>query len=178
MEWQRPLAALVIGAAGAVAWLGCNQMIGLSDPRIAEAEGGHHAGSNQDDAEPEASEGGDEKTGDDTSAGSEPGVEASTEAGSDARPRDATVGDEMDVGPPDTSCVPVTCQQLGYDCGQTGDRCGGVISCGTCAPPDSCSSNRCWPPMCGGIGSPCTNNADCCGNDCVSGTCTSDGPGG
>src|SRR5580700_2185068 len=36
------------------------------------------------------------------------------------------------------SCVPKTCQSLGYTCGSNSDGCGNLISCGSCTAPDSC----------------------------------------
>ena len=34
--------------------------------------------------------------------------------------------------PPPPSCTPTTCQSLGNECGQWGDGCGGILSCGSC----------------------------------------------
>lgn len=50
-------------------------------------------------------------------------------------------------------CTPVTCQQLGFNCGPAGDGCGGLLQCGTCTPPD----------ICGGGGKPgvCGNSVPC-----------------
>jgi hypothetical protein len=36
------------------------------------------------------------------------------------------------------SCVPRTCQQLNYNCGPSGDGCGGLLQCGTCVSPQTC----------------------------------------
>ena len=42
-------------------------------------------------------------------------------------------------GYPDAgSCTPRTCQDLGYDCGDNGDGCGGTIHCGSCTAPQIC----------------------------------------
>jgi len=51
------------------------------------------------------------------------------------------------------NCTPVTCQQLGYNCGPAGDGCGNIIQCGNCTAPD----------ICGGGGKPsvCGNNTPC-----------------
>jgi len=60
-------------------------------------------------------------------------------------PSDATVDARLalvDAGPdagPDANCTPRTCYELGFDCGDASDGCGGVLSCGTCAPPSTCS---------------------------------------
>jgi hypothetical protein len=46
------------------------------------------------------------------------------------------------------TCKPVTCKDLGYDCGQYGDGCSGFIDCGSCKAPDICGGsgfNRCGP---------------------------------
>jgi hypothetical protein len=52
-------------------------------------------------------------------------------------------------GYPDAgSCVPRTCQDLGYDCGANGDGCGNVIQCGTCTAPDVCGGGG-EPSVCG-----------------------------
>ncbi|HEY3816315.1 MAG TPA: hypothetical protein VGL81_04040 [Polyangiaceae bacterium] len=52
-------------------------------------------------------------------------------------------------GYPDAgTCVPRTCQELGYDCGANGDGCGNVIDCGTCTPPEICGGGN-LPSVCG-----------------------------
>jgi hypothetical protein len=51
--------------------------------------------------------------------------------------------------PPDAgSCTPRTCQELGYNCGEQGDGCGGVIQCGTCTLPQICGGGS-LPSVCG-----------------------------
>jgi hypothetical protein len=48
-------------------------------------------------------------------------------------------------GPP---CQPVTCADLGYNCGAFGDGCQGVLHCGTCTAPQFCGGggyNLCGP---------------------------------
>jgi hypothetical protein len=37
-----------------------------------------------------------------------------------------------------TGCVPKTCAQLNVGCGQAGDGCGGLLTCGTCQPGEQC----------------------------------------
>ncbi|MGO9837131.1 MAG: hypothetical protein ACLP1X_23290 [Polyangiaceae bacterium] len=56
-----------------------------------------------------------------------------------------------------SQCVPKTCAGLGYNCGQAGDGCGGII--GPCGP--ACIA----PQVCGGGGSPnvCGSNIPCTG---------------
>jgi hypothetical protein len=52
-------------------------------------------------------------------------------------------------GYPDAgACVPTTCAQLGYDCGDNGDGCGGVIHCGACTAPQICGGGG-QPSVCG-----------------------------
>jgi hypothetical protein len=45
--------------------------------------------------------------------------------------------------PPPPSCTPATCQSLGNECGQWGDECGGILSCGVCSDGQMCSSGTC-----------------------------------
>jgi hypothetical protein len=53
-------------------------------------------------------------------------------------------------GYPDAgSCTPRTCAELGYNCGDNGDGCGGVIHCGTCTAPQICGGGG-KPSVCGG----------------------------
>jgi hypothetical protein len=47
------------------------------------------------------------------------------------------------------SCTPVTCQQLGFNCGPAGNGCGGALNCGTCNPPQTCGGGG-TPGQCGG----------------------------
>jgi hypothetical protein len=63
------------------------------------------------------------------------------------------------VAPP--TCQPLTCQQLGYNCGTAGDGCGGTISCGNCTA--ACPTD---PQSCGGGGKP-----NVCGSKCTPLTC-------
>jgi hypothetical protein len=44
-------------------------------------------------------------------------------------------------------CVPTTCMAQGKDCGPISDGCNGVLDCGTCHPPLSCSVYT--PNVCG-----------------------------
>jgi hypothetical protein len=45
---------------------------------------------------------------------------------------------DLDAGLPDAGCTPVTCTQLGLNCGPQGDGCGSVIDCGACTAPALC----------------------------------------
>ena len=92
----------------------------------------------------------------------QPGLLATGDAGTDASDERASVGGAdtgggdssaaTDMGSPDAAlegaarppdamadgCRPVTCQDLGYDCGSADDGCGKHLDCGTCSPPTSC----------------------------------------
>jgi len=60
-------------------------------------------------------------------------------------------------------CVPKTCAELGYDCGQNSDGCDGVLDCGTCSSPH----------FCGGGGYSKCGGATIGGSSCVPATCQS-----
>lgn len=75
-------------------------------------------------------------------------------------------------------CVPATCASLGAACGTPSDGCGGTLSCGTCAAPNTCGGGG-TPGQCG-----CTSNTcesldaqcgdypnNCGGEDIHCGTC-------
>jgi len=47
------------------------------------------------------------------------------------------------------SCTPQTCQELGINCGSSGNGCGGTLSCGTCTAPETCGGGG-MPGVCGG----------------------------
>jgi hypothetical protein len=44
-------------------------------------------------------------------------------------------------------CTPKSCLEMGADCGPVADGCGGIVDCGTCAPPQICGgggvANKC-----------------------------------
>ena len=89
-----------------------------------------------------------------------------------------------------TACTPATCQSLNYDCGQTGDGCGGILNCGSsCTNPqfcggggfNKCGGNNgltqdggvpCTPTTCGQLGYNCGFAADGCGGTLNCGSCT------
>jgi hypothetical protein len=48
-------------------------------------------------------------------------------------------------------CVPATCAALGVQCGPAADGCGGLLQCGSCAPPQTCGGGG-TPGVCGGGG--------------------------
>lgn len=47
------------------------------------------------------------------------------------------------------TCKPLTCKDLGINCGPAGDGCGGKIECGTCTSPETCGGGG-KPSVCGG----------------------------
>jgi hypothetical protein len=71
------------------------------------------------------------------------------------------------------ACTPTTCGDLGYNCGQAGDGCGGLLSCGSCSAPKYCGGGG--PGLCGGSS---TGDGGCCvdaGAACTPLTCTQQG---
>lgn len=86
-----------------------------------------------------------------------------------------------DSGP---TCTPRTCASQGSDCGPAGDGCGGILQCGTCAPPTTCGGGG-VASKCGGASAcipktvaDCAANgcgmlADGCGSSVICGTCVS-----
>jgi hypothetical protein len=45
------------------------------------------------------------------------------------------------------TCGPVSCAQLGAQCGQLHDACGNVLDCGICPASAGCTNNQCLPIM-------------------------------
>ncbi|APR86701.1 Tryptophan synthase alpha chain [Minicystis rosea] len=95
---------------------------------------------------------------------------------------DVDGGFHLDAGPDAPTCTtPVTCQDVGANCGPIGDGCGGVIDCGTCTAPDTCGgggtpsvcgSKPCVAKTCSQLGANCGPVADGCGGVVMCGTCT------
>lgn len=60
-------------------------------------------------------------------------------------------GSEIGAGPLTTAelytstdtCTPMTCQELGKNCGPVSDGCGGTLDCGTCSEGATCNLNVC-----------------------------------
>ena len=79
------------------------------------------------------------------------------------------------------TCTPKKCTDFGYNCGQQGDGCGGILNCGTCTAPAICGGNGvpgvcgsgCAGKTCAQLGFNCGAAGDGCGNLIAScGTCT------
>ena len=77
-------------------------------------------------------------------------------------------------------CTPKTCAELGYNCGQQGDGCGGILDCGMCTSPQVCGGagvpgvcgGGCTPTTCAALGANCGTQANGCGGTLNCGTCT------
>ncbi len=84
---------------------------------------------------------------------------------------------------PDTipACAPKTCGQLGLNCGQAGDGCGGTLNCGSCLSPLVCGWGStpnvctlplaCAPTSCSALGLSCGPAGNGCGGSLNCGTC-------
>lgn len=90
------------------------------------------------------------------------------------------------------SCTPKTCSDLGIECGPSGDGCGGVLQCGSCATGQRCGADNafskcvdvgpvgadggaCVPKTCADytvLGQDCGSQTDGCGGVLNCGTCT------
>ena len=82
------------------------------------------------------------------------------------------------------ACIPLTCAQQNIGCGQAGDGCGNVISCGVCPSPQVCGgggvpyqcglpdAGSCVPQTCAQQNISCGPAGDGCGNLQMCGTCS------
>jgi hypothetical protein len=85
-------------------------------------------------------------------------------------------------------CAPKTCAALGLTCGLNADGCGGVVDCGSCAPPAFCggdgfsrcggtgpaeggAASACTPATCASLGFACGTAGDGCGSVLDCGSC-------
>jgi hypothetical protein len=132
-------------------------------------------------------------------AGFEGGVDGSS-SGGDATSADAE-GGLLDDGATDANdadvveedgglptCMPRSCSQLGYLCGENGDGCGGILMCGVCPVPQICGvagysqcgggfglgpdgGPLCTPKTCTDLGFDCGPAGDGCGGIVQCGTC-------
>ncbi len=101
------------------------------------------------------------------------------EGGADGTVPSPFQGDGGDGG--SGGCIPLTCAKLGYDCGKTGDGCGGMIDCGACTAPSSCGGSGkfsvcggntgCVPETCAQQGFDCGPAGDGCGGQLSCGSC-------
>ena len=103
-------------------------------------------------------------------------------AGDAGKKTDATTVDASGLSAGEGgTCHPLTCAKLGYDCGKTGDGCGGTIDCGSCKSPETCGGGGkfstcggdgpCKPKTCADLGANCGPEGDGCGNLLQCGTC-------
>ncbi len=72
------------------------------------------------------------------------------------------------------SCRSATCEELGWECGEPSDGCGGTLQCGECDAPETCGPDGicrfgCHPATCDEIGDYCGPMPDGCGGfvECV-----------
>lgn len=73
-----------------------------------------------------------------------------------------------------SGCLPKSCLDYGYNCGQTIDSCGGTISCGTCPNTQTCGGGG-TQGVCGGficsVDTDCSTNIKCQSAICNNGKC-------
>ncbi len=78
-------------------------------------------------------------------------------------------------------CTPLTCAQIGANCGPAGDGCGGLVECGECTAPQTCGGGgvpsrcgaaECVPLTCESQGLSCGPAGDGCGGVLQCGECT------
>ncbi|MBN2493729.1 MAG: hypothetical protein JXR96_03970 [Deltaproteobacteria bacterium] len=66
-------------------------------------------------------------------------------------------------------CVPMSCAELGKECGSWSDGCGGEVACGGCGMGESCRAGECVggcvPATCGSMGKQCGTWDDGCGHE-------------
>lgn len=76
----------------------------------------------------------------------------------------------------DGPCVPKTCIELGKNCGDVADGCGGTVACGGCAVDEVCGARTenvcsCQPRTCAQLSASCGSPADGCGGTLSCGQC-------
>ncbi|MEW6433272.1 MAG: lamin tail domain-containing protein [Myxococcota bacterium] len=80
-------------------------------------------------------------------------------------------------------CTRATCEQLGKNCGEVSDGCGGVLLCGGCTAPQTCGGGgtanvcgaACVPKTCEQLGPTCGMVSDTCGGTLDCGACNTRG---
>ena len=88
-------------------------------------------------------------------------------------------GGGHDGGSEGSTCFPQTCTQLGASCGELVERCGTVLSCGTCpagqacgaVQPNVCDEGTCVAKTCTQLGAACGLISDGCAAVLDCGTC-------
>ena len=79
------------------------------------------------------------------------------------------------------ACTPVTCSQLGKNCGSLSDGCSATLNCGTCSGAQTCGAGgvanvcgtgACTPTTCAAVGAVCGSVPDGCGGALSCGTCS------
>jgi hypothetical protein len=101
-------------------------------------------------------------------------VQAPNDSGGGSGP-DSGVGDGSGV------CVPMSCVQLGAECGTAPNSCGGILDCGPCtnglvcggAGPNKCGKLPCTPRSCVQQGASCGVTSDGCSQAIDCGSCSS-----
>ena len=83
-------------------------------------------------------------------------------------------------------CIPKSCKELGVDCGDQGDGCGGLVKCGGCTAPETCGgdgkpstcggNNGCVPTTCEAEHENCGPIGNGCGGVLQCGTCDGNRP--
>jgi hypothetical protein len=70
-------------------------------------------------------------------------------------------------------CVPITCEELGIECGDHSDGCGATLACGECADGNVCDSGICVPKKEQQIDEACIRVSECAsGAICTEELCT------
>ena len=74
------------------------------------------------------------------------------------------------------SCTAKSCTQLGKECGNQADGCGGTIDCGECTGGKTCQggickTGACVPKTCAQLGADCGSTSDGCGDMLSCGSC-------
>ncbi len=184
----------VVAAGAATLLLGCGEAdAGGPAPRPAAGSGGHEPGSGGRDGVP--------------GTGGEVLLDGSVDCPSTCRALDADCGTVTDTrcggviecgacasgeacgavvpnrcAATAAPCRPLTCEELGADCGSVGDGCGELLDCGSCSPDETCGAdtpNRCGTGECRRLtcadleGIECGIHGDGCGDTIDCGSCPS-----
>jgi hypothetical protein len=81
-------------------------------------------------------------------------------------------------GPVESTCTPMTCGDLGAECGAAADGCGGALACGACPDGLACNADghcdattSCTHKTCADTGAQCGTASDGCGGTIACGSC-------